>query len=91
MAVMVPSVELPPAMPPTLQVTVEAKLPVPVTLAAHWEVLPVTTEVGVQVAVTAVMVAATMVTVAVPDLAVFAVLVAVMVTGLVAGTAAGAV
>ena len=88
---MVPSVELPPAIPPTLQVTVETKFPVPVTVAAHCEVVLIVTEVGVQAAVTAVMVGAVMVTEAEPDLAVFAVLVAVIVTGLVVGTAVGAV
>jgi len=89
---MVPSVELPPATPPTLQVTAEEKLPVPVTLAEHCEVPVVTTEVGVQVAVTAVMVGGSVtVTEAEPDLVVSWVLMAVMVTGLVAGTAVGAV
>ncbi len=87
----VPTAELPPAMPPTDHATVEVKLPVPVTLAEHCEVLPMATEVGVQDAVTAVMVGAVMVMEAVPDLAVFAVLVAVIVTGFVAGTVAGAV
>lgn len=52
----VPSVELPPVTPPTLQFTVDAKLPVPLTLAEHCEVLPVRTVVGAQVAVTPVMV-----------------------------------
>jgi len=87
----VPRVEFPPAMPPTLHVTVEAKFPVPVTLAEHCEVVLVVTEVGVQLTVTAVMVGAVMVMEAVPDLVVSCVLVAVMVTGLVAGTVAGAV
>ena len=90
---MVPTEELPPAMPPTLQVTVEAKLPVPLTLAEHCEAPVVTTEVGKQAAVTAVMVGAgtVMVTEALPDLVLSWVLVAVMVTGLVVGTVAGAV
>ena len=59
----------------------------------HCEVVPVWTEPERQEAATDVMVAVEAVTVieAVPDLAVFAVLVAVIVTGLVAGTALGAV
>jgi hypothetical protein len=62
-------------------------------VAVHCEVALVWTDVGTQAAATAVMVAgaAVMVMVYEPDLAVLAVLVAVMVTGLVAGTAAGAV
>jgi hypothetical protein len=89
---MVPRVELPPATPPTLQVTAELKLPVPATVAVHCEVAPVCTEAGTQAVVTDVMVGgAVTVMAADPDLAVFAVLVAVIVTGLVAGTALGAV
>ena len=62
------------------------------TVAVHWDVALVCTEVGTQAAATDVTVAvAVIVTFAEPDLAVFAVLVAVMVTGLVAGTALGAV
>ena len=63
------------------------------TVAVHCEVAPVCMDVGAQTAATEVMVAvdAVIVTDAEPDLAVLAVLVAVMVTGLVAGTAAGAV
>jgi hypothetical protein len=59
----------------------------------HCEVAPVWTEPERQEAATDVMVAVEAVTVieAVPDLAVLAVLVAVIVTGLVAGTALGAV
>jgi hypothetical protein len=78
-------------MPPALQVTVEAKLPVPVTLAEHCEAPVVTAEVGVQVAVTAVMVGAMRVREAEPDLVVSWVDVAVIVTGLVAGATVGAV
>jgi hypothetical protein len=53
---MVPRVELPPATPPTLQVTAVLKLPVPATVAVHCEVAPVCTEVGTQAAATEVMV-----------------------------------
>jgi hypothetical protein len=62
-------------------------------VAVHCEVALVWTDVGTQAAETEVIVAgaAVMVMVYEPDLAVLAVLVAVMVTGLVAGTAAGAV
>jgi len=60
-------------------------------LAVHCEVVAIAAELGVHVAVTAVMVGAVMVTEAEPDFAVFAALVAVMVTGLVVGMAAGAV
>ena len=62
------------------------------TVAVHCEVAPVWTDVGAQAAVTAVMVAVVvMVTLAEPDLAVLAVLVAVMAMGLVTGTVLGAV
>jgi hypothetical protein len=80
-------------MPLTAQVTVVLKLPVPATVAVHCAVAPVWMEVGTQAAATEVMVgvAAVTVTLAEPDMAVLAVLVAVMETGLVAGTALGAV
>jgi hypothetical protein len=89
---MVPRVELPPATPPTAQVTAVLKLPVPATVAVHWEVALVWTDVGTQAAATDVMVGAAVTVIdAEPDLAALAVLVAVIVTGLVVGTALGAV
>ncbi len=90
---MVPRVELPPASPLTDQVTAVLNAPVPATLEEHCAVLPVVTEVGEQMTLTAVMVAAgaVMEMVAEPDLVVSWVDVAVMVTGLVVGTVAGAV
>jgi hypothetical protein len=68
------------------------KLPVPATVAVHWEVALVWTDVGTQAAATDVMVGAAVTVIdAEPDLAALAVLVAVIVTGLVVGTALGAV
>ena len=65
----------------------------PVTVAEHCEVCPTWTDVNVHMAATEVMVAEAAVTVicADPDLVVSWVLVAVIVTGFVPGTAAGAV
>ena len=62
-------------------------------MAAHCEVAPVWMDAGTQAAATEVMVgvAAVTVTLADPDLVVSSVLVAVMETGLAAGTALGAV
>jgi len=62
-------------------------------VAVHWEVAPTDTEVGTQAAATEVMVgvAEVRVTLVEPDLVVSSVLVAVMETGLFAGTALGAV
>lgn len=62
-------------------------------MAAHCEVAPVWMDAGAQAAATEVMVgvAAVTVTLADPDLVVSSVLVAVMETGLAAGTALGAV
>jgi hypothetical protein len=90
---MVPTVELPPTTPPTLQVTAELKAPVPVTVAAHCEVNPVCTVVALHDAETDVMVAETEVSVidAEPDFVASSVLVAVTDTGFVPGTAPGAV
>jgi len=48
----VPTVELPPGTPPTLQLTAELGLPVPLTMAEHCEVFPVCTEEGEHDAVT---------------------------------------
>ena len=90
---MVPTVELPPWTPPTLQVTAELKLPVPVTVAEHCEVAPVCTEVGVHDAATDVMVGAGGVSVMVadPDFELSVTLVAVKVTVAVEEIDAGAV
>ena len=89
---MVPTVELPPATLPTLHFTVELNAPVPVTVGVHCEVAPVWIETGLQATVTAVMVGAgaVIVTLAEPDLVVSWVLVAVIDTGFVVGTALGA-
>ncbi len=91
---MVPSVELPPATPPTAQVTEELKLPVPATVEVHCEVAPVATDVGLQATVTDVMVGAAgglSVMAAEADVPGLALLVAVSVTVAEAAMEAGAV
>jgi hypothetical protein len=91
---MVPTVELPPATPPTLQVTAELYAPVPVTVGVHCDVSPVCTEDGVQDTVTAVIVGAAgglRVIVAVADCAGLVTLVAVSITVAVALIEEGAV
>jgi hypothetical protein len=91
---MVPSVEFPPATPPTLQVTAVLKLPVPATVAVHCEVALVWMDAGTHAAATEVMVGGgggTRVMAAEADVPGLALLVAVSVTVAEAAMGAGAV